>query len=53
MFIENHQLQVLNVAGNREVRSNGGGDLLITQSARWIVGLSLDLLLKQKKLVLL
>jgi hypothetical protein len=45
-FIVKHQLQVLNVAGNREIKSDGSavGTMVMTSIADWIVGLTCELL---------
>lgn len=45
-FVIKHELQVLNVAGNREISSNGtnAGTLIVTSAADWIVGLALELI---------
>lgn len=44
-FIEHHQIKILNVAGNREIRGTTGNAVLpITTTAEWIVAVSLELL---------
>ena len=53
-FIAKNQLQVLNVAGNREIKSNGiaGGTLVMTSISDWIIGMTCELLdLTDSKLI--
>lgn len=52
-FILEKQLQVLNVAGNREIPSDGTthGTLIVTSAAEWIVSVALDLLDMDGKLI--
>lgn len=51
-FIQDHNVQVLNVAGNRERPGLGfGGKLVTTMTVRWIVGTALEILNLEQKLV--
>jgi hypothetical protein len=52
-FIKNNQVQVLNVAGNRELKSDGRqyGHLVMHMTTEWIVGTALELLDLDAKLV--
>lgn len=52
-FVTKHQIQVLNVAGNREMKGDGSqyGTMVITSATDWIVGLALDLLELDGKLI--
>lgn len=51
-FVRKNQISVLNVAGNREINSNGtnAGTLIVTSAADWIVGLAIELLDLEGKL---
>jgi len=53
-FVVKHQVQVLNVAGNREMKGDGSqyGTMVITSATDWIVGLALDLLELDGKLIM-
>lgn len=53
-FVLKHQIQILNVAGNREIASNGQpiGTLVMTSIADWTVSLACELLdLSDSKLI--
>ena len=51
-FIVSHQIQVLNVAGNRELKAEPGhGVLVVTNIAEWIVSLALEFLEHDGKLI--
>jgi hypothetical protein len=52
-FITKHQIQVLNVAGNRELKPDGKqyGILAMHMTAEWIVGTALELLSIDQKLI--
>jgi len=52
-FIISNQIQILNVAGNREVRSEGlrQGDLIVTKTTEMIVGMAIDVLAADGKIV--
>lgn len=52
-FLTENQVQVLNVAGNREIKSDGftTGKLVMHTTTEWIVGTALELLARDGKLI--